>query len=293
MSEERAFRGIWIPADIWLSRDLSIQEKVMLVEIDSLQSPTRGCYKSNRKLAEFFQLSANRVSEIISSLAKKGWIRVEQVREGKQIVERRIFMATPFDKPTGGDRNPEGGYSENRENPSRNPEEGYSENCEERGSGLRGSSLSDAREDQHDIFAQAARRTDDGDALPNDERQQPMTLDWVPEPNAFAAQCQRRGLPADTEYTSADLADFTAHFADQPKRMSNAAWTNRFARWVDENRQRQQVQQQTQPTGGAHANRQQRNPRRRLSAAEARARDRALARGEQPGDILDGECSPG
>ena len=166
MTEERAFRGVWIPAEIWLNRELSLQEKVMLIEIDSLQHPQKGCFKSNKKLAEFFGLSPNRVSEVISSLKKKGWIRVDQIREGKQIVERRIFMKHPLEKPNGGTRkseqgysenrenpirdseggysenrenpirDPEGGYSENGENPIRDPEEGYSENREERGSGL-------------------------------------------------------------------------------------------------------------------------------------------------------------
>ncbi|RUR43344.1 helix-turn-helix domain-containing protein [Vreelandella populi] len=161
MTDERAFRGVWIPADIWLNRELSLQEKVMLIEIDSLQHPQKGCFKSNKKLAEFFGLSPNRVSEVISSLKKKGWVRVDQIREGKQIVERRIFMNRPLDKAPAGTRKTEGGYSENQENPIRdseegysenaanpirNPEEGYSENREERGSGLgvqlEGSSIS-------------------------------------------------------------------------------------------------------------------------------------------------------
>ncbi|RUR51505.1 helix-turn-helix domain-containing protein [Vreelandella populi] len=136
MTEERAFRGVWIPADIWLNRELSLQEKVMLIEIDSLQHPQKGCFKSNKKLAEFFGLSPNRVSEVISSLKKKGWVSVKQIREGKQIVERRIFMNRPLDKAPAGTRKTEGGYSENAVNPIRNPEEGYSENREERGSGL-------------------------------------------------------------------------------------------------------------------------------------------------------------
>lgn len=134
MSEHRAFRGVWIPAELWLDTSLSLQEKVMLVEIDSLQHPERGCYKSNSKLADFFQLSRNRVSEIISSLKSKGYITVENVREGKRIVERRIYMVAP----TGG-RETEQGWSENRANPSRDSDRGWSENREERGSGVRGS----------------------------------------------------------------------------------------------------------------------------------------------------------
>ena len=152
---------------------------------------------------------------------------------------------------------------------------------------------SDAGEGES-IFEQAAQRTDDGDTVPTGgARQFPMTLDWQPDPEQLAAACQRAGLPADTQPADHQLAKFTAHHADNPGRRHGAmAWTAKLVDWI-RNDQRQQAQQQTQPTGGAHANRQQRNPRRRLSAAEARARDRALARGERPGDVLDGECSPG
>lgn len=95
----RKFQGVWIPANLWLNRDLSITEKVMLVEIGSLQDDERGCYASNAHFAGFFDLSVSRVSEIISGLAAKGLIDVEQVRDGKRIVERRIRLNTPFGKP--------------------------------------------------------------------------------------------------------------------------------------------------------------------------------------------------
>ncbi|MBR9923678.1 MAG: helix-turn-helix domain-containing protein [Gammaproteobacteria bacterium] len=185
MTEERAFRGVWIPAEIWLNRELSLQEKVMLIEIDSLQHPQKGCFKSNKKLAEFFGLSPNRVSEVISSLKKKGWVRVDQIREGKQIVERRIFMKRPLETAGAGTRKTEGGCSENEENPIRDPEEGYSENGgnptrnveegysenrEERGSGLgvqlEGASIST-------VAPGASPDASEGDYLGADEHETP------------------------------------------------------------------------------------------------------------------------
>jgi hypothetical protein len=99
MTMQRKFQGVWIPADLWLDRSLSLVEKVMLVEIGSLQDEERGCYASNAHFAEFFGLSISRVSEIISGLAEKGYLRVEQVREGKRIVERRVYLKDPFGKP--------------------------------------------------------------------------------------------------------------------------------------------------------------------------------------------------
>ena len=62
---KRAFKGIWIPSTIWLDKDISIHEKVMLAEIDSLDNKD-GCFASNAYFAEFFSLSKRRVSTIIN-----------------------------------------------------------------------------------------------------------------------------------------------------------------------------------------------------------------------------------
>lgn len=116
---QRKFQGVWIPADLWLDRSLSFNEKVMLVEIASLQDDERGCYASNGYFAEFFGLSNSRVSEIISGLKDKGLINVEFIKQGKQVIERQIRLVTPFGNP----KTP----SENTENPIRKTEGGYSE----------------------------------------------------------------------------------------------------------------------------------------------------------------------
>ena len=74
MKENRDFKGVWIPKEIWLNTDLSIIEKVLLVEIDSLDNSERGCFASNEYLASFVQLSEGRVANIISDLKKRGFI---------------------------------------------------------------------------------------------------------------------------------------------------------------------------------------------------------------------------
>ena len=88
---ERDFKGIWIPKEIWLSKDLTLQEKVFLVEIDSLDNK-EGCYASNQYFSEFFGLSTTRVSLIIKSLVDKGYITSTLIyKEGtKQILKRVI-----------------------------------------------------------------------------------------------------------------------------------------------------------------------------------------------------------
>ncbi|WP_230676138.1 helix-turn-helix domain-containing protein [Pseudomonas putida] len=94
----RQFKGVWIPAEVWLDHSLSITEKVMMVEIGSLQDPVRGCYASNSHFARFFGLSSSRVSEIISALSAKGLLRVELIRDGRQVVERRVRLSNLFGK---------------------------------------------------------------------------------------------------------------------------------------------------------------------------------------------------
>jgi len=74
MKENRDFKGVWIKKEIWLNTDLSIIEKVLLVEIDSLDNSDRGCFASNEYLASFVQLSEGRVANIIVDLKKRGYI---------------------------------------------------------------------------------------------------------------------------------------------------------------------------------------------------------------------------
>jgi hypothetical protein len=94
VSEERHFKGIWIPAEIWLHPNLTINEKVLLVEIYSLSEPEKPCLASNRQLAKFFGLSNNRISELVSSLKEKGFLAVEVFHKGdtKQVIKREITI---------------------------------------------------------------------------------------------------------------------------------------------------------------------------------------------------------
>ena len=72
-TNKRTFKGIWIPAEVWESKTLTLQEKVFLVEIDSLNN-TNGCYANNNYFSAFFGLSTTRVSLVIASLINKGFV---------------------------------------------------------------------------------------------------------------------------------------------------------------------------------------------------------------------------
>ncbi len=73
---DRDFKGVWIPREIWLSPDLSLLEKCLLVEIDSLDCGPRHCFKSNENLAEFMGCSVPTVTRAIKFLEVKGLVSV-------------------------------------------------------------------------------------------------------------------------------------------------------------------------------------------------------------------------
>ena len=107
----RDFKGVWIPKDVWLDHNLSWMEKLLLVEIDSLDAE-KGCFASNGYFGEFFNLSPSRISEMVSSLVSKGYITTFLLYEGKQVKQRILTPTLPIRKLEVGIRDTEGGYSE-------------------------------------------------------------------------------------------------------------------------------------------------------------------------------------
>jgi uncharacterized phage protein (TIGR02220 family) len=96
MDISRGFKGIWIPRDLWVSKDLSIQDKVFLAEIHSLDN-NEGCIASNKYFANFFGLSKGSVSRIISKLKSKGYVTVQLIKnEITKEVEKRIIRVVKY-----------------------------------------------------------------------------------------------------------------------------------------------------------------------------------------------------
>ena len=112
-SENRGFKGIWIPRDLWLNPKLSVMEMLFLAEIDSLEQDEQGCFASNNHFAEFFGVSRSRSSQIITGLIKKGFVTATYDRaETKQITKRHLWVVNKLTTP------------------SKFIKQGYLENCE-------------------------------------------------------------------------------------------------------------------------------------------------------------------
>lgn len=82
------FKGVWIPATIWLNTELSIQEKMLLVKIDSFKE----CFASNQYLADFMGLSVPRVKAIIGNLRKLEFVHSKEERKGNLTIKRTLYV---------------------------------------------------------------------------------------------------------------------------------------------------------------------------------------------------------
>lgn len=86
----RDFKGIWIPKEIWLDERLNTIDKIILLEIDSLDSSDEGCYASNKYLAEFCKCTETTISTSISKLIKLEYLEVIKFDGRKRYLKSRL-----------------------------------------------------------------------------------------------------------------------------------------------------------------------------------------------------------
>lgn len=96
---ERDFKGVWIPKEIWLDTRLNALDKIILVEINSLDGAD-GCFASNEYLAEFCQCSEAKVSKSISLLTELGYIEVVKFDGRKRFLKTCLVKNTSHVKNT-------------------------------------------------------------------------------------------------------------------------------------------------------------------------------------------------
>lgn len=87
---ERQTKGIWIPIEIWESKELTWNEKILFLEIDSFTSKEKDCYFSNEYIAKLLGVTENSANRILSSLISKGYV-IKTSFDG-----RRRFIKTAF-----------------------------------------------------------------------------------------------------------------------------------------------------------------------------------------------------
>ena len=87
--QKREFRGIWIPKEIYLNKSLTWNEKILLIEIDSLDNE-QGCFSSNKNFAEFLGVTERAVTGMIAKLKKLGYISQSSFDGRRRVLHSNI-----------------------------------------------------------------------------------------------------------------------------------------------------------------------------------------------------------
>lgn len=89
----RDFKGVWIPKEVYLDTRLTALEKIILVEIDSLDNGEDGCFASNEYLAEFCQCTNVKVSTSVSKLVELGYLDKVGFDGRRRILKSRLKLS--------------------------------------------------------------------------------------------------------------------------------------------------------------------------------------------------------
>ncbi len=68
---KRKFQGLWIPVELWFSEEFSLLEKMLMIEIASLDATDKGCFASNSHFAKMFGVSRKYISFLINKLIEE------------------------------------------------------------------------------------------------------------------------------------------------------------------------------------------------------------------------------
>lgn len=96
MEQIRDFKGVWIPKNIWLNKQLNFLDKVILIEIDSLNSEEQPCFARNQYFADFCQCSPRHITRVLTKLVNLGYIKITVAENGQRYIQTIVDkMSTP------------------------------------------------------------------------------------------------------------------------------------------------------------------------------------------------------
>ena len=91
MEEKPNYYAI-IPAEVRYDNDLRANEKLFFGEIVALSNTTGVCNASNNYFANLYGVVPSAISKWVKDLEEKEYISVEYIKNGKEIVERKIVI---------------------------------------------------------------------------------------------------------------------------------------------------------------------------------------------------------
>ncbi|QIY36436.1 helix-turn-helix domain-containing protein [Staphylococcus hominis] len=98
MTEQPSYYSI-ITANVRYDNRLTDSEKLLFAEITSLSNKYGYCTATNSYFARLYEVVKETISRRISNLTKYGYLKIETVKDGKQIKQRKMYPLTQSSIP--------------------------------------------------------------------------------------------------------------------------------------------------------------------------------------------------
>lgn len=79
-----------VPIEIWEAKDLTWNERVLLIEIHQYTGHKHDCFMSNAYIAHLLDISERKASKLLNSLIKKGYVVVTRFDGRKRFVSSTL-----------------------------------------------------------------------------------------------------------------------------------------------------------------------------------------------------------
>ena len=102
--DKREFTGVFIPACVWESKDLTPAEKMMLGEILALSESRGYCSAGRQHFADWLDCTLPNISYMYKKLENMGYLSIEREpgKSPKMIVNKSLFYTRKRDLPVNG-----------------------------------------------------------------------------------------------------------------------------------------------------------------------------------------------
>lgn len=101
MTDQPSYYSI-ITANVRYDNRLTDSEKLLFAEITSLSNKYGYCTASNNYFAKLYQVVKETISRRISKLQSLGYLKVELVKQGNEVKQRKIYPMTQSSSPIDG-----------------------------------------------------------------------------------------------------------------------------------------------------------------------------------------------
>ena len=218
-----------LTANVRYDKELKANEKLLFSEITALSNRNGYCHANNNYFANLYNVSKTSISNWINHLKERGYLKVEMIKDGKEIKERRLFpISTPikenFNTPS------KNIYEGNKEKFNSPIKENFKENITSINTTSKNKVLSDAQHSVKDVF----ELWQDNWGWPNGIATQDLT-EWI---NEFGADLVHHAI------TFALRRNITSKGADRYLAKTFERYDQQSIRTVEQAKQSEQQHQQ-------------------------------------------------